>query len=50
MILPPLLPNTPAKDLKEIFKAIRDNLGRKGKAAMKNYISLSQGYMRKQQL
>ena len=41
MILPPLLPNTPAKDLKEIFKAIRDNLGKKGKAAMKKYIAES---------
>ena len=39
MILPPLLPNTPAKSLKEIFKSIRDNLGKKGKAAMKKYIS-----------
>ena len=39
MILPPLLPNTPAKSLKEIFKSIRDNLGKKGKAAMKKYIT-----------
>ena len=41
MILPPLLPNIPAKNLKEIFKTIRDNLGKKGKAAMKKYISVS---------
>ena len=41
MILPPLLPNTPAKDLKEIFKAIRDNLGKRGKTAMKKYIAES---------
>ena len=41
MILPPLLPATPAKDLKDIIKAIRDNLGKKGKAAMKKYISES---------
>ena len=41
MILPPLLPTTPVKDLKDIFKAIRDNLGKKGKAAMKKYIAES---------
>ena len=41
MILPPLLPTTLAKDLKDIFKAIRDNLGKKGKAAMKKYIAES---------
>ena len=39
MILPPLLPNTPANSLKEIFKTIRDNLGKKGKTAMKKFIS-----------
>ena len=39
MILPPLLPNTPAKSLKEVFKTIKDNLGKKGKAAMKKYIT-----------
>ena len=39
MILPPLSPDTPAKSLKEIFKSIRDNMGKKGKAAMKKYIS-----------
>ena len=39
MILPPLSPDTPAKSLKEIFKSIRDNMGKKGKAAMKTYIS-----------
>ena len=39
MILPPLHSTTPVKDLKSIFKAIRDNLGKKGKAAMKKYIA-----------
>ena len=39
MILPPLLSTTSVKDLKGIFKAIRDNLGKKGKAAMKKYIA-----------
>ena len=39
MILPPLLPNTPAKSLKEVFKSIKDNRGKKGKAAMKKYIT-----------
>ena len=34
-----MLPDTPAKSLKEIFKSIRDNLGKKGKAAMKKYIT-----------
>ena len=41
MILPPLLPSTPAKSLREVFKTIRDNLGKKGKAAMKKYITAS---------
>ena len=29
----------PASDLKTIFKTIKDNLGKKGKAAMKKYIA-----------
>ena len=39
MILPPLHTTTTANDLKGIFRAIRDNLGKKGKAAMKKYIA-----------
>ena len=39
MILPPLHTTTAANDLKAIFKSIRDNLGKKGKAAMKKYIA-----------
>ena len=39
MIRPPLLPDTTAKSLKDIFKSIRDNLGKKGKAAMKKFIT-----------
>ena len=38
MILPPLQTDTPAKSLKDIFKSIKDNLGKRGKAAMKKYI------------
>ena len=38
---PPLSPNTPAKNLKEVFKTIKDSLGNKGKAAMKKYVSNS---------
>ena len=41
MILPPLMPTTPASSLKEVFKIIRDNLGHKGKAAMKKYVTNS---------
>ena len=39
MLLPPLHNTTTASDLKTIFKTIRDNLGKKGKAAMKKYIA-----------
>ena len=39
MILPPLSPNTPAKNLKEVFKTIKESLGSKGKAAMKKCIT-----------
>ena len=39
MILPPLHNTMPASNLKTIFKTIKDNLGKKGKAAMKKYIA-----------
>ena len=35
MILPPLQTDTPAKSLKDIFKSIKDNLGKKRKGSHK---------------
>ena len=41
LTLPPLSASTPAKSLKEVFKTIKENLGDKGKAAMKKYVNIS---------